>query len=169
MQLGDLPQITEDTLTYGNALKALGKNEDATKAFQNVLEMCLDAGNYANAASASTNLSFQALDRGEFDKAITLLNNSLEYLQREPFPETEANTRFALVQLMEQEQHEPQTVIDMANALHDGYGEMLNPDQRRVIAGVLSHSIERYLKAHPKTNGATWTAKHVPYLNEWNT
>lgn len=98
---GDIRALEDDRLTLGNVHFRLGNLAEAEAAWQLVLEAAVANSDDANAASAATNLGSLLVQEGHLTDACTLLECSLEHLEREPFPETELSTRFLLLQVLD--------------------------------------------------------------------
>ena len=72
-KLGEPRQLAEDIVTLGNANINLGKVDEAAENYRDALQLCLDNGDYDNAASASTNLAGIIANQDKMPEAITLL------------------------------------------------------------------------------------------------
>src|SRR5262249_8773672 len=93
--------LAEDIVSAGCAHQNMDNTAKAEACFQEALEICLRRNDWANAASANTNIAGIVANRGEMAKAIEMLEVSLEYLAKEPFDDTELKTRLTLLQAVE--------------------------------------------------------------------
>lgn len=159
---GNRSHLAEDLLTRGSAHESLGDAAAAEQDFQRSLQICLEDGSYANAASASTNLAGCVWNRGQKGEAVMLLKKSLRYLEQEAFPDTEINTRIALIQMLDAEQQEPELAIETARTLMQRFSKQLRKEQADVALGALRPIVQRYLQAHPEINGRAWKARTFP-------
>lgn len=156
--------LGEDIIAVGSAHVRLKNTAKAEQCFREGLEMFLKRRDWANAASANTNLAGLVADRGEMAKAIELLEASLGYLAKEPFDDTELQTRFALLQAMEFEAHDVDRTIENARILSARFWDKMRDEQRKLTRDFVERAVERYLQAHPETRAAAWKAKTFPLL-----
>ena len=153
-----------DIIGVGNAHMRMENTVKAEACFQEALAMFLKRADWADAASATTNLASVAANRGEMAKAIELLEESLEYLAKEPFEDTEIQTRFALLQTMELDGRHADRAVENARQLCGRLWDKMADVQREVARDFVGRTVERYLLAHPGTNAAAWKAKNFPML-----
>lgn len=143
---GDVRSLGNDRLTLGNVHHRLGNLREAEAAFQLVEETAVANGDYANAASASTNRASILAQEGYLREASALLERSLDHLEREPFPETELNTRFLLLQLRGALGESPSRVLEVAEPLAAWADQLTEPQRARlaeVVEGALAVEPER--------------------------
>ena len=139
----------------------LGVAEEASRAYRSALAIGLEQRHFANAASASTNLAVLLANSGQLDQAIELLKNSLEYLEKESFPDTEMNTRSALIQLLSATKREPLFAIETARAL---FSRFRNTRQAEATIPALERIIARHLQRHPELDEQAWKAQQFPTI-----
>jgi tetratricopeptide (TPR) repeat protein len=156
--------LGQDIIAVGNAHLKLQNAAQAEASFQEALEMFLKRSDWANAASANTNLAGMVADRGEMAKAIELLETSLGYLAKEPFDDTELNTRFALLQALEFEGRDVDRAIENARQLCARFWNKMPDLQRKLTGDFVARAIERHLQARPQANAAAWKARTFPML-----
>jgi tetratricopeptide (TPR) repeat protein len=137
----------------------LGRTEEAVGIQKRALKISLDNGDYANAASASTNLALIVGRQGRMDEAINLLKSSLAYLEKKPHPNTEIITRLALIQALGAEQREPELAVNVARELFKRFSDKLRPDQRNAVTGPLKNIIRR----HPELEPEEWKRENSPW------
>jgi tetratricopeptide (TPR) repeat protein len=145
-QAGDARALENDRITLGNVHQRLGNLREAEAAFQLVEESAVPNGNYANAASVSTNLAGILAQEGYLADAAERLERSLEYVEREPFPDTELNTRFLLLQVLESMGESPARILDVAEPLGAWADQLEEPHRARlaeVIEGALAAEPDR--------------------------
>ena len=163
-KLGETRLLAEDIVTLGNANMNLGKMDEASENYRDALQLCMDNGDYDNAASASTNLAGIIANQDKMPEAITLLRNSLDYLKKKAHPNTEKITRMSLVQALGLEKENPEELIDVAKKLLERFGHEIPPDQINVIAPHIDSAVQQYLQANPDINPQKWKAEHFPRL-----
>jgi tetratricopeptide (TPR) repeat protein len=163
-QLGLKPQLGLDLLEAGNATSQLGNEAEAEGYYRDALDILVAAKRFANAASASTNLGGSLANRGLVAEGIALLQQSLEYLAQAPFPDTELQTRFGLLQLYEHVGYDVDRSVDNAAQLFARFYETFRPEQREVAETAVRQLIDRYCAAHPEVDCQTWKAATFPQL-----
>ena len=89
-------------------------------------------GDYADAASAATNLGSLFAREGDLVEAAALLEQSLAYLEREPFPDTELKTRFMLLQVLDVQGAARRHVLDAAAPLGRWSDQLTEPLRDRL-------------------------------------
>ena len=161
--LGLNESLVGDIIALGNAHQALENTTKAEACFQEALAICLKGGDWADAASATTNIAALVANRGEMAKAIELLEQSLGYLAKEPFEHTEIQTRFALLQLLELDNREVDRAVENARQLCGRFWDKMPVAQRKVTQAFVDRVVKRYLAAHPRTR-PNWRAKNFPLL-----
>jgi tetratricopeptide (TPR) repeat protein len=145
-ELGDVRGLENDSLTLGNVQSRLGNLAEAEVAWRLVDEVGVLNGDFANAASAATNLGGQLAQEGYLAEAFDLLQRSLEYLEREPFAATELNTRFLLLQLLDMQGADHSRVLDAAEPIGALADQLPQPHRARVaeiVEGALADRPER--------------------------
>ena len=165
--LGDQRHLAEDMIALGNAYVRLGESDAAERAFVSSLKISTSNGHFANAASASTNLAGLLGNRGKMREALALLKMSMAYLDREPFPETELNTRITLLQVLDIERAEPELAIKTARVLFDRFGSQMHAAQREVAIASLERVVDRFLESRPELDAVRWKSEQFPEIDEW--
>ena len=157
--------MASDVLALGNAHASMGNTSKAEAAFRKALPVFIDQKNYADAASATTNIAAIVANNGDMDGAIDLLEKSLGYLEQSPFDETEIQTRFALLQAMEITKRDTKAALKNAKELCSArlMGK-IPPPQVGPIREFVADVITRYLGEHPVTNEKKWKATNFPAL-----
>jgi tetratricopeptide (TPR) repeat protein len=156
--------MAEDMLTVGNIHIYMENTAKAEACFTEALTLFRKRGNWANAASATTKLANIVANRGQMAKAIELLEESLNYLAKAPFEETEIQTRFALLQAMEFDGRDVDRAIENARRLCGSYWDKMPEGQREVVRDFVGRAVDRYMQAHPQTNVAQWKAQNFPMI-----
>jgi len=155
----------QDLLEVGNAQMALGNKIEAGKCFREALDTFLRREEYANAASANTNLSGIFADDGDMLKARAMLKTSLEYLKKAPFDNTEMQTRLGLLQIMEFTNDDLEESMANARELCSRFFRSMDPQRKDATRQFVARLGKRYKAAHPKTSTTTWMAKNFPALS----
>ena len=143
---GDIRALENDRMTVGTVHFRLGNLAAAESAWRRVHEDAVRNGDDANAASASTNLASLYAQEDRFADAADLLEQSLACLAREPFPETELNTRFLLFQVLAAQGAAPARVLDAAAPLGQWADQIGDAHRSRLadaIAGAVAELPER--------------------------
>jgi tetratricopeptide (TPR) repeat protein len=156
--------LHEDLLNVGTAHLNLDNDAKAEACFREALSLALKRAEWANAASANTNLGNVLAKREEFKKAIDTYEKSLEYLTKEAFDNTEMNTRLMLLQVSELDGYDVDRVIDNARKLCERYWKDMQGPHRQAATQSITGAVERYLKAHPQKNPSAWKAKTFPTI-----
>ena len=154
--------IHGDLLNVGTAHLNMDNDAKAEASFREALALALARGDWANAASASTNLGNVLAKRGEMKKAIAAYETSLGYLEKEAFDDTEMNTRIMLLQVSEIDQYDVDRSIANARIVCARFWKDMHPPHREAVATFVGQVVERYLVAHPQKNPAAWKAKEFP-------
>jgi tetratricopeptide (TPR) repeat protein len=160
--LGLKAQLGLHMLEAGKASMALGNEADAEQLYRDALDILLTEERFADAASASTNLGVILADRHQVARGIALLQRSLDYLAKAPFPATEKQTRLALLQMYEHAAYNVDCAVDNARQLFAKFGDTLHPQQREVARAFVCRLSERFCRANPEIDRATWTATTFP-------
>jgi tetratricopeptide (TPR) repeat protein len=154
----------DDLLTAGNAHMNLGDQVSAEAAYRQALAIFVDERDFANAAAAATNIAGVVATRGEMAPAIDLLEQSLEYLAREPFADIELQTRLALLQAMELELRDADRAVENARQLYARFWDIMPATLREPAREFLGKAVERYLDAHRDISPDAWKARNFPKL-----
>lgn len=165
IELGMTDLMVSDIIAVGNAHLKMDNTAQSEKCYREALQISLEQGNFANAASANTNLASIIANRGDIPGAIALLENSLEYLAKQPFDPTEIQTRFALLQALEFEEHDVDEAIKNARQLCSRFFEKIPDIQLDVMKDFVGRAANRYLKAHPEVDASTWKAENFPMFH----
>ena len=163
-QLNDHRHFAEDLLTLGNIQMNLGHAAEAEKTYERVLVVCLTHGYLDDAASASTNIAILMANSQRMIQAIERLQQSLGYLATQPHPHTEINTRLALIQAVDVQSADPALAIDAAKGLFARRAKELRREEWQTADAAFRRSVERYLAADRKLDGAAWKAENFPQL-----
>lgn len=162
--LGEKKKLVEDLLTLGNAHDTLGNPDKAIENNQEALRICLDNGYFADAASANTNLAGIIANKGRMDEAISMLRKSLEYLKKEPFPESEKNTRLMLIQALGIQKQGPEEIIENVKIVFRNHFNELRRDQLGAIMPHLTNAVQQYLEKHPEIDPDSWKTDNLPWI-----
>lgn len=149
-RLGDEKALAADLMEYANTHLRLGNRDEAEATYRSLLKRCVARRDFANAASASTNLAAILANDGYLADAIDLLENSLEYLERVSFPDTELNTRLALVQALDLAGGPPGRILEVARVLVDRFLDELPPPLVERVTKAVDGAIERHVREHPE-------------------
>jgi len=156
--------LGQDIIAVGNAHLKLENVAKAEGCFKEALETFVKRGDWANAASANTNMAAIVANQGKMGKAITLLEASLAYLAEAPFPDTEMQTRFALMQAMEFEGYDVDRAIANAAELCARFWTDMREEQRAIARDFVDRAVKRYVQMHPQPKSSAWKAKRFPML-----
>ena len=85
-RLGDRPMLARVINNEGAFLLALGRQDDATRAYEQAAHMHLESGNLGDAAISLLNWTEILLDRGDAEQAQTHLRRAGELLDTLPDP-----------------------------------------------------------------------------------
>jgi tetratricopeptide (TPR) repeat protein len=155
--------LAVDLLTLGNTQRSLGNTDEAEASYREALSLFIEAKSWADAASASTNIALIRANDDDTAAALPLLENSLEYLEEEAFPDTEFITRAALLQVHHDDpQDDPAPAIENARLLCDRFWPTMSREHRGYAEGLLGPVIDRYLAAHPLLDSSSWKAANFP-------
>jgi tetratricopeptide (TPR) repeat protein len=156
--------LIKDCMTYANIHTRLENLEHAEAMYRSLLERSLKNGDYANAASASTNLAGILANNNYLKEAVKLLENSLEYLASEAFPDTEIKTRFMLIQVLELQNGDSGRTFDVARTLLDRSADHLPSQYRDVLVQCVDSALERYTADHADVDPEVWKKRRFPEL-----
>lgn len=162
-QLNDRNLLGQDILLCGTAMGTLGNLAAAEQAYRDGRQIFIEDENWANAASATTNIAI-LVGQEDIKQGIELLEESLVYLERQEFPDTEITTRIALIQALVVDHRPPERVFEVATGLFERFLDRLRPDQRENSIGPLEQVIDRHLAKHPEVDPAVWKAQKFPML-----
>lgn len=152
-----------DLIAVGNAHITLGNIAAAIELFEEAKKLAVTHERWGDAASASTNIAGIVFNEGAQERAFTLLQQSLEFLAREPFEHTEIQTRFMLMQMLEI------TKGDLDLALANGKQlvtllDKMPPDQQQMTLRFVDQMSDRYLADRPQPAGKMWKIMQFPQL-----
>jgi len=156
--------LIKDGMTYANIHTRLKNLEQAEAQYRALMERGLKSGDYANAASASTNLAAILANHNYLEEAIQRLESSLEYLAAQSFPDTEIKTRLTLIQVFELQKSDPEHTFDAARALLDRFAEGLPPQYREVLVQSVESALKRYTQDRPDVDREAWKKRRFPEL-----
>lgn len=137
---------SRNLMTHANVHVRLGNLEQADATYRELIRRCTESGEYANAASASTNLAGLLANDGYTAEAVRLLEDSLDYLERRPFPDTEIKTRMTLINVLAVEAGDPDRIFAVARTLLDRYGAQLPGPYRDLLRQFLDGAVARRLE-----------------------
>ena len=157
-------QLPGDLLAVGNAHAQLENAGKAEAAYNEALSIAITSKQWADAASATTNLAGTAANSGQLDQAATLLQTSLDYLKREPFDETEINTRLTLLQVLELGGGDLELALNNAEILCNTYWQRVSPDARPMVTDFVGRMLQRYAEAHAEARDPAWVQRRFPTL-----
>ena len=156
--------LYEDLLNMGTAHLNLDNDAKAEECFREALKLALAASDWANAASANTNLGNVLSKHGEMTQAIATYEKSLEYLAKEGFANTEMNTRIMLLQASEIANYDVDRSIDNARAVSARFWQELPAQHREALTTFVVKAADRYLKAHPQKDPKAWKSRTFPMI-----
>jgi tetratricopeptide (TPR) repeat protein len=159
--LNDRNLLGQDILMCGTAIWHMGNIAGAIDAYRDAHRIFVEDQSWANAASANTNIAI-LVGQKDIVGAINLLEESLFYLDRAPFPDTEIKTRIALIQALVVDKRPPQRVFEVAQLLFARFWGRLRSDQKENSVGPLDDAIARHLAANPVADPTAWKAKRFP-------
>ena len=162
-QLGDVRHLAEDLVTCGNANLHMGNMDEALSYYRRARDMCVENGDFDNAASASTNMAVVVGNSGSMDEAIHMLYQSLDYLAQKSHPQTEVITRIALTQALEAELRPPEDIFAVARPVA-AFAKDLRPDQWDGLRGPLEQTIRRFTQLHPEVDPVSVKTDALPGL-----
>ena len=163
-QLGLDDLLHGDLLNVGTAHLNMDNDARAEASFREALDRAIGRRDWANAASASTNLGNVFAKHDEMKRAIEAYEKSLEYLAQEAFAETEMNTRLMLLQVSELDQYDVDRTVENARLLCARFWQDLQDVHRQAAAQFVKQAVDRYLLAHPQKNPSAWKARTFPNL-----
>lgn len=163
-KLKDDSSLNSHLIFYGNVHMRLGNMDEAKATFADVVERCLKIDDYADAASASTNLAMMTANSGDGAGAIKLLRNSLKYLAKKPFPETEFITHITMIQTVAIHHGDPALAVESGIAIGKNFSERVTDDIRQLLVQPLQAAVETYLKKKPQPNPETWKQKNLAWI-----
>lgn len=163
-RLGNQRYQTSDSITYANIHHRLGNLRQAEKQNRWIIKSCLTSGDYSNAASASTNLAGILANDDYLEEADNLLEKSLEYLQKENFPDTEIKTRLLLVQILELQKGNPERTFSEIRTLLDRFISHIPPQYLDVLVRSIENGVKRYRLDHPDIVAEAWKRQKFPEL-----
>ena len=163
--VGDYASAGTLMLEVGSLYARLANQGEASFWFQRAREASLAHSCYPNAASASTHLAMLAMDDEDWLGAYTLAAASLDYLQREPHPRTDAITRALLILLAEQLHRPMDEALAHARTLFGTLsGAPISDRLRQDVCAALERQAATYLTAHPSVDGKAWKHAQLPEL-----
>ena len=110
------------------------------------------------AASASTNIALEHLKEDRLEDARAGLEESLRFLAREAFPDTEIRTRLGLVHVRNALQEPPRPLLEEIVALLDKFGGALQPDHRQICHETVEEPLRRYTAQALSPADRAWVA-----------
>jgi tetratricopeptide (TPR) repeat protein len=163
-KLNDNAALINHLIYYGNIHMRLGNTDEAKATFADVIERCLEIENYGNAASASTNLAALTANSGDGAGAIKLLRNSLQYLAKKPFPDTEFITHVAMIQTVAVHDGDPALAVESGIAIGKSFSERVTDNLRQQLVQPLQTAVESYLKKKPQPNPEAWKKENLAWI-----
>jgi tetratricopeptide (TPR) repeat protein len=154
-----------DLLTLANSWSQLGRESASYAANEMALDHAIAHHRYADAASASTNLAGRDANSGNLPKALQRLRRSLEFLAKEPFPETDAITRLTLLQVANLMDVDPTFALEASKDLFSRLESHVGPERwNSGPADAFQGLVARYLAQHPKLDADTWKRTNFPLV-----
>lgn len=163
-KMGLQRSFIKDSMTYANIHTRLGNLEESEAKYRAIMQSCLKNGDYGNAASASTNLAGILADENYLEEATQLLQNSLDYLKLEDFPDTEINTYLMLIQILELQKREPERIFEVARMLLNRLYHKLQPRHCEILTQVIESVLTRYFQSDAEIDVAQWRKQNFPEL-----
>ena len=163
-QLKDENLLAKDLLHIGNAITSLGKFQKAEEIFRRALPIFLKNNSYDDLACTLTNIGQIMANQGRFLESVDMFKKSLEYLQEEPFPDTEFTTRMKLIEGLGLSQLEPETVIENAKILYSKFENRMHSPDIKVLHKFIDEAITKYLQKNPQLDSQTWKQRECPWL-----
>jgi len=163
-KLKDHASLVSHLIFYGNIHMRLGNTDEAKATFADVIERCLEIEDYGDAASASTNLAAMTANSGDGAGAIKLLRNSLQYLAKKPFPDTEFITHITMIQTVAFHDGDPALAVASGIAIGKTFSERVTDDLRQQLVQPLQTAVESYLKKKPQPNPEAWKKKNLAWI-----
>jgi tetratricopeptide (TPR) repeat protein len=157
----------QDLLELGNAHIGMENTAKAEQCFRDALAIFLEQKEFANAASATTNIAGIAANYGDMAKAVELLKQSLGHLEKESFDDTEIQTRIGLLQALELTKGDVKVAIENAKTLCSRFFNLMPEVQKSVVRSFVEQAVERYLLSQPDITPKRWKmwkAKTFPVL-----
>jgi tetratricopeptide (TPR) repeat protein len=164
--LNDQIGLIADLIFSGNVHTTLRNTAEARHTFRAVIDLCLQIGNYADAASASTNLAQLFAQAGDGEQAIALLTNSLSYLRKAPFPETEFNTHATLIQVIGLYGGDPALAVTSGTEISKHFLDRLTAQDREALAPHMLKAVEAFLQRELQPDAERWKKEMLPWLYE---
>jgi len=164
MRLNDPAKHCADLLTVANSWSVLGRTAASAAVNEGALVYALEHQRYADAASASTNLAMNDANSGRLPESLKRLQASLEFLAKDPNPDTDAITRLSLLQVVDAMQSDPAIALDAAADLFTRLQRHVGPDRWKIAAPAFHNLVGRYLVAHPEIDAEAWKRKRFPLV-----
>ncbi len=153
-----------DLLTLANSWSRLGRAVASSIVNEQVLDLALKYERFADAASASTNLAINDANAGRLPEALNRLQQSLEYLKKQPNPDTDAITRISLIQLVDAMDAEPEIALNASADLFTRLIKYVGPERWGACQSAFHRLVDRYLQAHPELDADTWKKETFPLV-----
>jgi tetratricopeptide (TPR) repeat protein len=163
-RLGLQQGLSKDYLTYANIHYRLGNLGQAEVIYRSLVDQCLKNSDYANAASASTNLAGILAHDNYLAEASHLLEKSLDYLKNVNFRNTEFNTRIMLIQILELRKTDPARIFEATRALLDRFTDNLTPQDISVLSQIVESAFKRFVQIHTDIDENDWKMQRFPEL-----
>lgn len=156
--------LRNDRITCANIHVGLKNIEQAEEMYETILEECLKASDYSNAASASTNLASILADEQYYQEALQLIEKSLSYVKVQPFPDTELKTLLMKIQILEHLQGQAERTFDVIRIVLDRFNRDLPPPYRQFLVQSVDSACERFTLDSSKTDLDRWKKDNFPEL-----
>lgn len=163
-ELKEHEALVFDLIFYGNVHMRLGNTDEAKATFADVIQRCVEVGDYGNAASASTNLAMLTANSGDGAGAIKLLSKSLQYLTKKSFPDTELITHMTMIQTVHVHGGDPALAVESGIAIGKKFADRLTDEHRQILVQPLQKAVDAYLDKKPQPNPAAWKKENLAWL-----
>lgn len=155
--------VTSALLDIGNIYTGMENYDDARSYAERALDVALENGNFADAASASTNVASVFARRGDYESALPRLRRSLELLRKAENPHSEFITRALLIELLDKVGSNTDEAFAVARPLFGRLSSFAVQIQSQLV-----EMLERIADRHPAVSDHTdlieWKAKALPEL-----
>jgi hypothetical protein len=161
---GDPKRQCSALLTLANSWNQLGQQAASAAVNQQALDLALAHHQYADAASASTNLAANDANCGRLSRALERLHANLGFLRQDANPRTDAITRLALLQVVDALEAEPAIALNQCTPLFSTLARQVGRDDWAQVAPAFHRLVDRHLAATPQLDGETWKRTTYPWV-----
>jgi hypothetical protein len=157
-------QHCADLFSLAKCWNMLGRPAAATAVNEAALAHALERRQYGSAASASTNLAMNDLDEGRMQPSLRRLQASLEFLTKDPNPDTDAITRMVLLRVVDEMQTDPAIALDAAVDLFTRLQPHFGPERWKFAEPAFHRLVDRYISARPELDAVAWKRETFPLV-----